>query len=191
MQMHEHVRRTKNAWNKYLYGMMNDKGSGRRWNGYKPRTFLANPFVKFEDLGSFRKIRFIIGFKESTMGFNPKVLSSIFHETRRFQMFEWLRFIIGLYKKREKKIKIKKPCTIRIVLKSTSSTFHEIQGFRMDVWMVGLIIGPYIWNKEKRCMRNLCDPKVHSIILSRNPKIWDGCLNDRTYHWVLWIHYKQ
>jgi hypothetical protein len=68
--------------------MMNDKGSGRRWNGYKPRTFLANPFVKFEDLGSFRKIRFIIGFKESTMGFNPKVLSSIFHETRRFQMFE-------------------------------------------------------------------------------------------------------
>ena len=92
-------------------------------------------------------------------------------------MYEWLRLIIGLYKRR------KEAWIIYMILKSNLSTFHEILGFRMDVWMMGLSLD-FIYEVKKICMDNLHDPKIHFIILSRNPRISYGCSNDRTYHWI-------
>ena len=40
-----------------------------------------------------------------------------------------------------------------------------------------LIIGLY--KKRKRNEQFVCDPKVHSIILARNPKVSNRCLNKR------------
>ena len=39
------------------------KKGERKWNIQNPRIFLINLFMKFKDLKSFGKMRFIIGFK--------------------------------------------------------------------------------------------------------------------------------
>ena len=63
------------------------------------------------------------------------------------------------------------------VQQSILSSFHKTQGFWMVTRMIGLIIESYGYAIRKKCTNNLCGPKVHYIILARNPNISDGCLN--------------
>ena len=47
----------------------------------------------------------------------------------------------------------------------------------LDVW----VIETYHWlikNEERKRINNIHNPKVHYVILTLNPKVLDGCLND-------------
>ena len=90
---------------------------------------------------------------------------TLFTEFGDFKSFREMRFIIRL---KENKA-FSNP-------KVASPILHETQGFWMLEWL-RLIIRLY--RKRKRNEQFIYDPKFHSIILTWNSKISDGCLNKR------------
>ena len=63
-------------------------------------------------------------------------------------------------------------------LKPVLSPLHEIRGFQIGVWTQGLSSNLLMYIKE-RCMNNLCDPRVYSIVHAKNPRVLDGHSNER------------
>ena len=116
-------------------------------------------------------MRSVIRLKGNKVCSNPKVTSPILHKTQGLRRFEWLRLIIGLYKKRKRNEQfVCDPKVHSIILARNPKVSNRCLNKR-------LIIGSYEYAIKTKSMNNLCGSKVYSIILAQNPRTFDGCLN--------------